>query len=217
MAGPGQRARLGEGLRGDNGRFCVVSDYELIARPVDALAWPLAAVVLALLLRRQMGQWLTDARLYRIKAGPVELEWERSIEEVRKDVLTIAGKRHEETSGSAGVDHRIEITDPMSVTDELRPELVNAPVVAVHDAFERLVERVRKRLVESGWNGDTSRMNPVAVAALARMKGVIDESAEEVIAKLSALHSLAVHGKIAVSIEEANEFVQLIDALTIFT
>ena len=57
-----------------------------ISKLVDALAWPLAAVVLVLLLRRQIVALAPFIR--RLKAGPLEAEFEREVRELRSTMDT---------------------------------------------------------------------------------------------------------------------------------
>jgi hypothetical protein len=55
-----------------------------IAKLVEFLAWPLAAVVLALALRREIRQLLPNIR--KLKAGPIEAEFEREIRKLSESV-----------------------------------------------------------------------------------------------------------------------------------
>lgn len=52
-----------------------------ISKILEALAWPLAAVALVALLRKEIRQFLPLVK--RLKAGPVEAEFERELKELR--------------------------------------------------------------------------------------------------------------------------------------
>jgi len=54
-----------------------------IVKLVEFLAWPFAAVVLVLLLRTELRQLLPHVK--RLKAGPVEAEFEREVKELQKE------------------------------------------------------------------------------------------------------------------------------------
>jgi len=52
-----------------------------VAKVIDALAWPVATVVLVALLRREIKALLPFVK--RLKAGPLEAEFERELQELR--------------------------------------------------------------------------------------------------------------------------------------
>ncbi|PWU44491.1 hypothetical protein DLJ46_25725 [Micromonospora globispora] len=54
---------------------------------VQALAWPSVALVVLLVYRRRIAQLLGD-NLRRLKAGPIEAEWEQVAEEARATIET---------------------------------------------------------------------------------------------------------------------------------
>jgi hypothetical protein len=52
-----------------------MSWLEFVAELVSALAWPITIVAALVFLRRPLERWMRE-RPSRIKAGPVELEWD---------------------------------------------------------------------------------------------------------------------------------------------
>lgn len=62
-----------------------------ISKLIDSLAWPLATVVLGLVLRRQITLLLPFVR--RVKAGPLEAEFEREVRELRTSADSAASKK----------------------------------------------------------------------------------------------------------------------------
>lgn len=61
-----------------------VDSLAFIAKLVDALAWPVSAVVLVVLLRREIAALTPYIR--KLKAGPLEAEFEREVRELRTAV-----------------------------------------------------------------------------------------------------------------------------------
>lgn len=57
-----------------------------IAKLVEFLGWPVAAVVLVVLLRNELKQLLPHVK--KLKAGPVEAEFEREVKELQKEAGT---------------------------------------------------------------------------------------------------------------------------------
>lgn len=55
-----------------------------IAKVIEALAWPVAAIVLVVLLRGELSRLLPLVK--RLKAGPLEAEFEREVRELRSGV-----------------------------------------------------------------------------------------------------------------------------------
>jgi hypothetical protein len=62
-----------------------VSWMEFVAELMSALAWPITALVALVFLRRPLERWLRE-RPSRIKAGPVELQWDSLISKVQADL-----------------------------------------------------------------------------------------------------------------------------------
>lgn len=56
-----------------------MSWLDFISRMTGSLAWPLAAIIGALLLRRPIANLLAHAPLKRLKAGPIEVEIDRTL------------------------------------------------------------------------------------------------------------------------------------------
>lgn len=108
-----------------------MSALQLIVALVQALAWPLVVLVAVLILRPTLVELLGSEGLRRLKAGPLEAEWEREISrtEAELDVPAIS------PTGLGGL-----------VSDDLGEVAQRAPAAAVLEAFAR-VERELRRLV----------------------------------------------------------------------
>ena len=51
---------------------------------IDSLAWPVTAILLVIILRKEIGKAVSN--LKRLKAGPVEAEFERQVQELKDEV-----------------------------------------------------------------------------------------------------------------------------------
>jgi hypothetical protein len=98
-----------------------MSALELTVRLVEALGWPITALVIVLILRHPLRQMLTSRPPSKVKAGPFEVEWDRVLAETEKEV---------EASGTLSPQGNI----PGTVREELSAEATVAPAVAVREA-----------------------------------------------------------------------------------
>jgi hypothetical protein len=63
-----------------------MSGLELVARLNDALAWPLAALIAVIVLRRSIAELIARRPPRRVKTGTFEVEWDRLVAETEKEV-----------------------------------------------------------------------------------------------------------------------------------
>jgi hypothetical protein len=68
-----------------------VKPYGPIARLTRSLAWPVAAVVAVIALRKQLAHLMAQRPLQRVKAGPFEVEWDKLAAEAEKEIEGAAG------------------------------------------------------------------------------------------------------------------------------
>jgi hypothetical protein len=116
-----------------------VSWREFVASLVDSLAWPSAAVVLVVVLRRQLAG-LLDGPLQRLKVGPggLEAEWDRA----ERDTAVAAAKSipigsvNEEEADA--VEQRLEA---------LAPLVDSTPALVIRQAFD-VIESELRHLVD---------------------------------------------------------------------
>jgi hypothetical protein len=64
---------------------------EFIASVIDSLAWPAAAAIVAWLLRDQLRQLLA-APIRRLKAEPLEVEWDHEAAEVVESLAALRAR-----------------------------------------------------------------------------------------------------------------------------
>jgi len=176
-----------------------MSWLEFISRMTGSLAWPLAAVIGILIFRRPIKDLLTRAPLKRLKAGPFEVEIDRSLAEAETTL---------EASG---------VTPPpvteSSIRQELATEAVRAPAVAILEAHHA-VERELRDLVVSLDVPVSDSASAVRLARLAAERGAISEQSARAVEAITVLRNLVAHGGARdVTNEQAEEYLAYADAV----
>lgn len=162
------------------------------------MAWPLVAVIAVVVLRKPVTTWLTHHPPKKLKAGPVEVEWEQVI--ARTEQAVKAELPGETPPGGAP-----------SLREELAPDVEQAPLVAIEEAFAT-VERELRSVVGPVDGVDTSAMGPVALARLGEREGRISRDVARSVEGLGVMRNLAVHGRAPdLTTERAQEYLALAD------
>jgi hypothetical protein len=127
-----------------------MSTEQFVASLVHSLAWPVAAVSVALLFRRQISR-LLGRPMNRLRAGPLEFEFDRLLATVEADV-----------------DPRKRPVPGESVAIELAGIAEQAPLAAIIESFGRVEAALRELLAAAAV--DASRLTVPALTreALAR-------------------------------------------------
>ena len=176
-----------------------MSTEQLIASLVDSLAWPAAALVIVLVFRRQIAQLLSAGRLRRLKAGPLDLEFDRVSSEIETKLDLAAPLPAEHTPGTAA--------------EALAPMLESSPASAVMRAFGLVEAEVRTLLDAVGFTQLDGRWGATGLARRAKAAGLITEQALEAVEGVAVLRNLAAHRPAEVSEQTAREYLALIDAV----
>jgi hypothetical protein len=175
-----------------------MSGMEFIAALVAALAWPITIVIAVILLRKPLERWFQE-RPSRIKAGPVEVEWDAVISRVQANL------------DQPGVPDPAALTSSAETPDRDLYLLARAnPPLAIVEASRRVEAELRHRLAANGVEAPQEGLS--ALAQLAHRLGLINAATQESVAGLVALRNLAVHAPERVSAQEALEFVALTEA-----
>lgn len=178
-----------------------MSGFELIAALTSALGWPLAVLVIVVLLRRPITAMLTDRPLRRVKAGPFEAEWDQALAQAETEVqgLPLA-------TGPA-------TADGGTLRDDLESEARTAPAVAVLEAFAR-VEQELRTIVADLTPQHVSRMSAVALVRLGAQAERITPESVRAVEGISVLRNLSAHGAAReITTEQALEYLDLADAV----
>lgn len=169
---------------------------------VQSLAWPAGTVGVVLLLRQPIGELLSHG-IRRLKAGPVEVEFDREATEVRQEVRRIPEV--------AAAEPRLA---PVSLTDELTSLAEVSPRSAVLEGFARIEERLYK-LVDGAGVEKAGGVHGNALAKLAFDQALISEETRSAVQGLSVLRNLAAHGSLHddIGTDRANDYLAMADAV----
>lgn len=183
-----------------------MSLLQFIANMTDSLAWPLVVVVLGLVFRRPVGQFLTQAlaegSLKRIKAGPFEAEWERLVAET-EDKVKAARPAAEYPSSS-----------DESLTTEFASEASTAPAAAVLDGYAAVERQLRSMLDGVVEPTKTAKMGGSRLARLAMQHELISAASVRAVEGIGVLRNLAAHGGAReVTPDRAVEYLALVDGV----
>jgi hypothetical protein len=166
-----------------------VSALEFIA----AVAWPVTVLIVAVMFRAPLTDALRAAG-GRVKAGPFELEWKRSVSTNEADLGLPPSISEGKIGGAAGK------------LDELAEQ---APAAAIVEAYGRVEEALRALLSDQGQEPD-AHWGPLSLARMAEQQGKISPETAKAIEGLDVLRNLAAHGRVEeLSSERAHEFVAL--------
>jgi hypothetical protein len=178
-----------------------VSVLEFIAALASAVGWPLAAVVIVLVLRRPIARMLTERPPKRVRAGPFEAEWDQAYAQAETEVQALPPAPEPELAADGG-----------SLHDELGSEVRTAPAVAVLEAFARVEQELRK-IVAPVNPERAARMSALGLARAAAQAELISPGAVPAIEALSVLRNLAAHGGAReITTEQAGNYLDLADA-----
>lgn len=170
-----------------------------VASLVQSAAWPVAVFALVFLMRKPLREAVSH-RLLRLKAGPVEAEFDREAAEVREEVRRIPEV--------AAAEPRQE---PVGLADELLPLARVAPRAAVMEAFVRIEARLAELLQTVGLSAP--KRSGRQVASLAFDQNLISRETLDAIEGLQNLRNLAVHGRDEIGFERARDYVAMADAV----
>jgi hypothetical protein len=175
---------------------------QFIASLVSSLAWPGAVLGIALLFRKQLAQLLTGP-LRRLKAGPVELEFERLISTVQAQI---------EPSP-----HVASPTPTVSgpISSDLADIARKVPIAAIVEGYSRLEVALQERLRSAGDTKDLDRLSGMALARRAADKGLLTPETVNALEGLAVLRNLAAHGRgDDISVDRALDYLALVDAVS---
>jgi len=151
-----------------------VSTEQFIASLVQSLAWPAALVLVAVVFRVQLRRLLTG-QLRRLKAGPIEAEFDRLISHVRTELPLVQA-----------------VPGAVAVSDELSDLVRTSPRAAILEAHERIEALLRDALEQAGERVDDAD----SAAALARRAGdreLITPQSANAVEGLAVMRNLAAH------------------------
>lgn len=173
---------------------------ELI-RAVASLAWPIVAIVIVLIFRRQIASLLTQG-VRRVKAGPFSVVWDRQVSEVETE-LDQPGIPRSDAGPRRG-----------PVSEALAGVAQASPIAAVMEAHARVERELRELLKGADTPAPLLRTGAAGLARAAMDRGLLTQETARAVEGLSILRNLAAHGRAEeVSAERATDYLLLADAV----
>ncbi len=173
-----------------------------VASLVQSLAWPASVAAVVIVLRKPIGAALGRG-VRRVKAGPVEVEFDQLQAEVREELAR--SPELAETQVPAPVP---------SLREELSGLAEVAPTAAVMDAYGRIEARLAEIFDSSGEPPPPPRMRSGrGLARIARERDLISEETLGAIEGLSVLRNLVAHSGGDIGVDRARDYLALADAV----
>jgi len=170
-----------------------------IASLVRSLAWPAAVVAIVLVLRRPLVAALNRG-VRRLRAGPIEVEFDEELAEVRQELAQAPELREApEASGQ-------------SLDEELARLTEVSPRAAVMEAFARIEVHLGELLGAAGVDAGKARSG-TALARLAHQHGLISDESFRAVEGLAVLRNLSAHGPTEIDSRRASEYLAMADAV----
>jgi hypothetical protein len=172
-------------------------DWKAFADIVGHLAWPLIALVIALLFRKPISDLLR--RLKNIKGPGLEAGFEKVLEESKDEAERIKEDQDSESSEPA------EPTPIQATELQLAQQFPAAAIFEAYAQIDALTRQIRQRLPDR--EARPHRAPSDAIAAARRM-GYLTDSAEVLYKRLTVARNLVAHGKDDASAASAVEYWQ---------
>lgn len=175
-----------------------MSYLDFIAALVQALAWPIAVLLIVLIFRKKISELLSE-RMTRFKAGPLEVEWARQISETQAEL--------EEAGATPPVTN-----SPMDPT--MRDLAERSPAAAIVEAFGHI--ELALRHIARSWlpEEDTDRLGGLRLARLLEQHGALTEEIVRAVEGLTVLRNLSAHGRASdLTAERAVDYLALAQAV----
>jgi hypothetical protein len=171
-----------------------------VASLVQSLAWPAGVVAVVIVLRKPIGAVLGQG-VRRVKAGPVEVEFDQLQAEVREELARSPELAELQVPAPAG---------GLSLGEELSRLAGIAPGAAVTAAYRQVEDRLAEMLDSSG-EASHSGLGGWALARMARQRDLISDETQTAIEGLSVLRDLAVSGDLGS--DRARDYLALADTV----
>ena len=173
-----------------------MSVLQFIAALANSLAWPLAALIMVIILRRPIAQLLRRGQLKKLKAGPAGLELEYFDEKLQDASDALAEVPTQAASLQISVlpatsNGEVARDDFMA---DMRQLADVAPSAAILESYARL-ERVLRDALELTPAAAASR-RPISVRSLARRaleRGLINQAEHSALEDVTTMRNIVAH------------------------
>ena len=175
-----------------------------VASLVQSLAWPAGVATAVIVLRKPIAAMLGQG-VRRLKAGPVEVEFDQVQAEVREDLA-----RSPELAEAAPAEGQAS-TPATSLGKELSRLAELSPEAAVMEASRRIEYRLAEMLDDAGV--PHRRIGLRGLARLAQEHGLISDETLAAIDGMSVLRNLVAHVRGDIGVDRARDYLALADAV----
>ena len=183
---------------------------DFLASAMESISWPIAIIVLVLLLRKPMIKLIPN--IQRIRYGNVELDFGMELQELEGKAKT-AGLRIEEQSQ---LSHTVPRTADDSIVDAVRL-VEDFPGPAIGVAWLAVEYELSQAVGRLAISADYPPYNSaIRNVVLLHEHGYIDEETRGVLDRMRRLRNVAVHAvrdRAEISTDQAREFVALAEAV----
>jgi hypothetical protein len=170
----------------------------LVASLVQSLAWPAVVAVAVIVLHKPIGAVLAQG-IRHVKAGPVEVEFDRLQAEVREDLARSPELAEAQVPAPAA-----------SLREELSRLAEIAPGAAVVTAYNRIEDRLAE-ILDSPGAPPHSGLSGWTLTKMARQRDLISDETVAAIDAMSVLRDLAAQSFGDISTDRAREYLTLAD------
>jgi hypothetical protein len=178
-----------------------------VASLVHSLAWPAGVLAVVIVLRKPIGAALGRG-VRRLKAGPVEVEFDQVKAEVREELASSP----ELTEAQVPAPASQAAVPASSLREELSTLAELSPASAIGEASKRIEIRLAEMLDDSS-DPPQRKLAIRAMARLARERGLISDETLAAIEGMSVLRNLAAHSRDEIGLDRAHEYLTLADAV----
>jgi hypothetical protein len=175
-----------------------------VASLVQSLAWPAGVATVVIVLRKPIAAVLGQG-VRRLKAGPVEVEFDQVQAEVREDLA-----RSPELAEAAPAEGQAS-APATSLDKELSRLAELSPEAAVMEASRRIEYRLAEMLDDAGV--PHRRIGLRGLARLAQEHGLISDETLAAIEGMSVLRNLVAHVRGDIGVDRARDYLALADAV----
>ncbi len=179
-----------------------------VASLVQSLAWPAGVMAVVIVLRKPIGVALGRG-VRRVKAGPVEVEFDQLQAEVREELARNPELAETQVPAPVG-----QAPAPVgSLREDLARLAEASPRAAVLAAYERIEARLVEMLDSVG-APSFSAVGGRALARLARQHDLISDETLTAVEGLSILRDLTAHSpRDDIGVDRARDYLALADAV----
>lgn len=173
---------------------------------LSALAWPLAAVLIALIYKREIHRLLRGLRS--LKLGPLDAQFQEQLEQAQSvaQEIPIADEPHRQ-AGEGSPEGSIFIPDDIAVNAH-----PTGTIMETWKALELLMVRAveKHELLSDQWTSNKYSPRATRPERLLLTRGLITKSAADLIGHLRRLRNQVAHStEIALTRDQVNEYVEL--------